>query len=41
MLHQSLIFTDEKAQNYVDAVCPFVIYIYIYIYIYNNTGNAL
>jgi len=27
MLHQSLIVTDEKAQNYVDAFRPFVLYI--------------
>ena len=27
MLHQSLIVTDEKVQNYVDAVRPFMLYI--------------
>jgi len=27
MLHQSLIVTDEKVQNYVDAVCPFELYL--------------
>jgi hypothetical protein len=27
MFHQSLIVTDEKVQNYVDAVRPFMLYI--------------